>query len=102
MYLLREDSLAGRLEIEGYVDTKQKYEDGFIMVGTLEEVEAEKKRLEESATPIYAVFRTPLALGGEKVIKKETMYTGNWRGNKYNGYTLLGEYSTMEEAEKNL
>ncbi len=35
MYILQLDSLAGRLEISGYVDTKQKYEDGFIMVGTI-------------------------------------------------------------------
>lgn len=95
MYYIKEDLLAGVLKIEmmeGYRAPKES-----LFEGTYEECIEEKKRLEGEATPIFVVFRTR---EGEKIIKKESKCSGNWRGNKYLGYTILGEYDTLEEAKK--
>lgn len=47
---------------------------------------------------IYAVFENGAA--GEVFVSEENGISGNWRGSKYGYFSLVGEYSSREGAEK--
>lgn len=73
----------------------------FTEVGLYDTPKQLQEAIEEQAGPtVHAVFFSQSS--GEGFVSEENNLSGNWRGTKYPGHGLMGEYPTSEETDAQL